>query len=374
VSAAKKVIHGLKKAALFPIKQTIKDTKKATHFIKRYWKQIVIAAAIVFTAGIATVGIAGFSAAMGAAGGGFAGFMSAAGSTMVAGAAAIGGSVGIGSGVTASTAGGAFATAPVMSGVAAGSGLTLGTGAAAQGLGLAASTYGPTASTIAANGAYLNGVGATGSLAGNGAAPYAAAANGAGAAGASATPAATSGFNALTGAGVYTGPGSTATAAAGNAASGAASDYAYQPFTDTELKNLGVQAGSDTTKRGLLDTILDSKGSGALLSAGVTGISSVMKGKAEQDYLNQTKPLSYWGVGARGASNGGGAVTSPFAGGGTLFNQVAMTNTAPGATQPNNVISFQPSTPNGNQGLMAAGWDANLGAPVDENGNPITWN
>lgn len=57
---------------------------------------------------------------------------------MVAGVASIGGTMGIGSGVTASTAGGAFAAAPAVVGAsAAGGGATLLTGAAAQGLGLA---------------------------------------------------------------------------------------------------------------------------------------------------------------------------------------------------------------------------------------------
>jgi hypothetical protein len=48
------------------------EFKTAKHFVKKYWKAILIAAAIVFTAGIATVGIAGFSSAMAAGGGGFA--------------------------------------------------------------------------------------------------------------------------------------------------------------------------------------------------------------------------------------------------------------------------------------------------------------
>lgn len=112
-----------------------KIVKKTVKFVKKHWKKILIAAAIVFTAGIATVGFAAFSGVSTVGG-----FFSAVGSTMVAGGAAIAGTVGIGSGVTATTAGGAFAGAPIMAGVQAGSGLTLINGAAAQALGLASST------------------------------------------------------------------------------------------------------------------------------------------------------------------------------------------------------------------------------------------
>lgn len=152
------------------IKKAVKSIGK---FVKKYWKQIVIAAVIVFTAGIAAVGVAGFSTASAAAGGGFAGAMSAAGSTMVAGVSAIGGTLGIGQGVTATTAGGAFATAPAIQGALAASGgtmgATLGTGAASQALGFA-----PNAARYAA-GAAAGGVGPNAALAGGaaGAAPNA---------------------------------------------------------------------------------------------------------------------------------------------------------------------------------------------------------
>jgi hypothetical protein len=158
-----------------------KLAKGLGRFVKRYWKQILIAAAIVFTAGVATVGVAGFSSAAAAAGGGVGGFLSAAGSTMVAGVASIGGTLGIGSGVTAATAGGAFAGAPALAGLSAGAGLTLGTGAAAQGLGFAAKGGAAAAGTAGKAGGITIGGGASagiGAGAGTGAAGAASAAGG----------------------------------------------------------------------------------------------------------------------------------------------------------------------------------------------------
>ena len=86
----------------------IKAFKSTVKFVKKRWKLILIVALIVFTAGIATVGVAGFTGAMTAAGGGFGGFMSAVGSTMYAGIGAIGATFGVGAGAqgTAAAAGG----------------------------------------------------------------------------------------------------------------------------------------------------------------------------------------------------------------------------------------------------------------------------
>ncbi|NID14960.1 hypothetical protein [Luteibacter yeojuensis] len=361
MSAVKKAVKGVAKFVK-------KDFKRATNFVKKYWKQILIVAAIVFTAGIATVGIAGFSSAMATAGGGFAGFMSAAGSTMVAGAAAIGGSVGIGSGVTASTAGGAFASAPVMAGVSSGAGLTLGTGAAAQSLGAAASTYAPAA--------------ASGGAAAGGAA---------GAAGGS--------FNALTGAGTYTGAGSTAANAsylanagatgslAGTTAGAAGTGGAIGAGTGTTAGAGLTTTTANAAQPGLMSKVLNSKLAVPLISSGIQGVSSYMQSKQQQeladDQWDREKPMSYWGVGARGDDNGGGAITSPFDAGATLTGQPAaapdqITGPVRGANNTNpaaqlNANSFR-TAPNGNRGLMAAGWDMDSGLPVDANGNPIYWN
>ena len=109
-----------------------KAFKKIKDFVKKYWVIIVIAAAVVFTAGVAAIGFSAF------AGGGFTGFMGAMGSTMVAGAQAIVGLVGIGSGATVGTAGsgigsGVLAGTKVGFGAAAGLGGGAGIGAGAAG-------------------------------------------------------------------------------------------------------------------------------------------------------------------------------------------------------------------------------------------------
>lgn len=341
--------------------------KGVAHFVKKYWKVIVIAAAIVFTAGIATVGVAGFSSAMAAAGGGFGGFMSAVGSTMVAGVASIGGSLGIGQGVTASTAGGAFASAPVMAGVSSGAGLTLGTGAAAQGLGLASSTYAPAAAEVS---------GAAGGAAG-----------GAGS------------FNALTGAGTYTGPGAvsadtslsgalggqvTAADVAGGAGAGAAGgavgSSAISQVPDIAYSGTQI-APAATQSPGLLGTVLNSKAAGPLIYGGMQAIQGYAQGKAMQEQYDQEKPLSYWGVGARGDANGGGAVNSIFgpsesltAPGGSPFAPAPTNGQQPlqqisqyvpdaRANLPNGV-QWMPNLPNARQGLMALGWDVKTGKPI----------
>ena len=86
------------------IKAVGKVVKGVTKFVKKHWKVIAIVALSVFTMGIATVGFAGFSGAMAAAGGGFGGFMSAVGSTMWAGVTALGGTLGLGSGASGAAA------------------------------------------------------------------------------------------------------------------------------------------------------------------------------------------------------------------------------------------------------------------------------
>jgi hypothetical protein len=219
-----------------------KAVKAVGKFVKRYWKQIVVAAAIVFTCGLATVGTAGFSAAMGSASAagasGVGAFFSAAGSTMVAGVASIGGTLGIGQGVTAATAGGAFASAPVMAGVAGGAGLTLGTGAAAQGLGMASSTYAPAAS-MSAGGGVAGGVGSGGA---------------AGAAGKGIT----------VGGGVSGGVG---TGAAGGAAAAASGGFLSSPYA------------------------------GVAIQAGMGLINGYMQARAADEEWERVKPRGFFGVG-----------------------------------------------------------------------------
>jgi hypothetical protein len=218
------------------VKRAVKGIGK---WVKKNWKYVVIAAAVFLTAGLATVGTAGFASASAAAGGGVGGFMSAAGSTMVAGVASIGGSLGIGSGVTASTAGGAFAAAPVMQGVVGGAGLTLGTGAAAQGLGMASSTYAPAAS-MSAGGGVAGGVGSGGA---------------AGAAGKTGM---------TLGGGVSGGVG---TGAAGGAAAAASGGFLSSPYA------------------------------GVAIQAGMGLINGYMQARAADEEWERVKPRGFFGVG-----------------------------------------------------------------------------
>lgn len=117
-----------------------KGVKKIGKFVKKHWKTIALVAAGVFTAGIATVGVAGFTGAMSAAGGGLTGFLSATGSTLWAGATSIAGTLGIGSGAQGTAA--AY-------GAAAGHGGTLTTGALAQSLGFTSAGISPQAQQAA---------------------------------------------------------------------------------------------------------------------------------------------------------------------------------------------------------------------------------
>lgn len=348
MSAIKKVVGGVVHA----VKGVVTG---AVGFVKKYWKPILMAAAIVFTAGIATVGVAGFSSAMAAGGGGFGGFMAAAGSTMTAGVASIGGSLGIGSGVTASTAGGAFANAGIMSGLAPGAGLTLGSGAAAQGLGLAASTVAPAQGLGLASSA----IGQSGLAAG-------------------ATGATSGGYGAggfLTAANPAPGLMGTAGASGGSVLSGAGA-----AATNGIASNVAGAATQGAAKQGVLSTILNSRAAGPLLSAGIQGLSGYAQGQQQQYLYNQTKPLSYWGVGARGQSNGGGAIASPYGPNETLTGQpgtqgTTATPTASGvpvavgynAGAAGSPYAYDPRTAftNGTPGLMSLG--NNINAPFDPN-------
>lgn len=350
--------------------------KGVAHFVKKYWKVIVIAAAIVFTCGIATVGLAGFSSAMAAAGGGFGGFMSAVGSTMVAGVASIGGTIGIGQGVTAGTAGGAFANAGIMQGVAAGSGLTLGTGAAAQGLGLAASTYAPAAT--AANAGVAGAAGAAGGAttgSGGGLLSTTSAYTGPGAISADGSLGSTLGGQ-MTAADVAGGAG-------GAGAAGAASVGTSQIAPVSDIAYSGSAPTAATQSPGLLGTILNSKAAGPLIYGGMQAIQGYAQGKAQQEYLDQNKPLGAWGVGIRGnapdaqvnsifgpsetLTNPG---ASPFApaptNGQQPLQQISQYVPDARANLPNGV-QWMPNLPNARQGLMALGWDVKTGKPIYAN-------
>lgn len=188
------------------VKGIKKVVKGVGRFVKKYWKPILAVAAVGFTAGLATVGTAGFAAAGG--GSGFVSTLGAIGKTMVAGVQAIGGSLGIGKGANLAAFGG--------TGTA-----TLGTGAAAQALGFAptgAAGAGTAANLAAGIGA--GGVGPTAALA-NVAAPSAVA------------PAVAAGLGAGTGAG-----------AAGAAGAGGAGSFLTSPLAGVLMQGgLGLMQG-----------------------------------------------------------------------------------------------------------------------------------
>jgi len=238
-----------------------KALKKIWEFVKEYWVEIVMVAAIVFTAGIATVGWAAFAEVMAAEG-----LMSAVGSTMWAGVTATAGSMSIGSGAS-----GAAATAGGVQGM--GLGAAAGWGGSGLGLGVTGGEY-------AANAAAL------------GVAPSSAAINTANAGIAQGlTAAEAEAAGAKVGAGVIKG------AAAEEAAVAAGG------------------AGMSTGKAMLLQTGLTAAGAVA---------SGYAEGKAIEERLAQNIPKAAWGVPTeeRGGRSDGvenylfeGAVMQPVGGG-----------------------------------------------------------
>lgn len=233
-----------------------KAVKKVGRFVRRHWKKIVIAAAVVFTAGIAAVGTAGFTGAMAAAGGGIKGALIATGSMLKTGVVAIGGTLGIGKGVTAGTSLAASAAAntagtAMAANAAAGVGTTLANGAAAQALGIGIPAAQQAAgSTIA---------GGTQSAAASGGAW-----NGSLMAGTPGVPASMSAPMAS---------GSALTAPMSTAAGAAAPAY-----TST-LGAAAAPAAAEAAKGGFLNSAVGS----ALVSGGLTAMSSYMAAKAQED-------------------------------------------------------------------------------------------
>lgn len=321
-----------------------KAVKGVVKFVKKYWKVIVIAAAVIFTAGIATVGVAGFSSAMAAAGGGFAGFMSAVGSTMVAGVVSIGGTFGIGSGVTASTAGGAFAAAPAVVGATASgaAGATLLNGAAAQYLGFAkAAKAGAAAFKAGAAGAKAAGATAAGAQAtGTAAAKAAAAAVKAGAtsaqaAAAGAQAATMGGTTPLAGASTTGASAALGTPAGGVTATEAATGMhlptvtaggysAGQPLVASTYGSatavpsaLGTGATAGTATAGPATGIMGQSAKGMLMSAGIQGLTSYMQAKQTQAEIDAAKAKAVWGRDTDGSggispSEAGAAAFVPY--------------------------------------------------------------
>ena len=143
-----------------------KGLKKVWKFVKDNWVQIALAAAVVFTAGVATVGFGAFaaqgfgasaaaaSATAAGATGGFTGFMSAVGSTMWAGVTGAAGSMGIGQGAAAPAFSAAAEAGMTHVGFGAAWGAGANVGGASTGWGKAGQTAAKQAVEHASTGAY----------------------------------------------------------------------------------------------------------------------------------------------------------------------------------------------------------------------------
>jgi hypothetical protein len=229
-----------------------KAVKSVGRFVKKHWKKIVIAAAVVFTAGLATVGTAGFSSAMSSGG-----FLSAAGKTMVAGVQAIGGTMGIGNGANLAAFGG--------KGTA-----TLLNGAAAQSVGIAGTNAAQTAGNIAKQKAASN--------------------------------AAAAGISTATQAGK-----STATKVIGSApkASGVTAAGTNAAGGGGTAALVGGGAGAAPSAAPAASSFWSSPAAGALLQGGASAAMALLAQKQEED--SEETPLAYFG---REARDGGGGLSA----------------------------------------------------------------
>lgn len=224
-------------------------------FIKKNWKKIVIAAAVVFTAGVAAAGLAAMKGAFATKG-----VLGGIGATMKAGAAAIG-KVVTGQGFAAARTGAqaALGVSNTAAATAAGLGNTAGIGAGLQG-GTAAATN--AAATAATNTA--------------------------------ATQALSLGSAAVqpTAAGISLAGGSTAAGAAGAGAANAAGNAVTQ--------GLVQQGTQQAVRRGAISTFMQSPAGAALVQGGIGALSASMQSRAAQE----EQPLAYWGRDARSGTGG----------------------------------------------------------------------
>ena len=238
-----------------------KAVKKIGRFVKKHAKKILIAAAVVFTAGIASIGAAGFGAAATAAGGGISGTLVAIGSTLKAGVVAIGGALGIGKGAAAAS------TAA---------------GTAAGGAGSAVGAMGSVGASLAGAAAPAAGINAGAYLAGS-AIPTLGAVTAVGTA-----PAAAAGLGAL---------GSTAVAAGTSAAASAMTAkpsvsqvdvpaqerLAYQPPSLNAPPTAPEQSLLGKVGTGVSNFLKRDGVSSALVSGGLNAMSSYMAAKAQEE-------------------------------------------------------------------------------------------
>ena len=248
-----------------------KAVKSVGRFVRRHWKKLVVAAAVVFTAGVATVGLTGSGGFLSVAG--TKGVLAAAGGALKAGVAAIGGTLGIGSGVTATTAGGMWAGSSAVGGALASgaSGATLLNGAAAQALGI-----GKAAAAAKSAGSALSTAGTST------AAPLG------------------SGITSAYGSGMSTAAGTTAPAgfsapmrdAAGLQAQAQASVFGTNPLTSTSAFNAAMNNTNNTTTTNTTNIPTETTKAGgfmnsavgsALVSGGLNAIGSYMAAQRAED-------------------------------------------------------------------------------------------
>ena len=242
-----------------------KAVKKIGKLVKKIWKPVLIASAVVFTAGLAAAGTGAFAATVGSKG-----LLVAVGSTLKTGVIAIGGTLGIGKGVVAGSSALAGNSAAILANSAAGVGTTLANGAAAQALGfgkLAAGASQASGSTIA------GGVG-----------------------GATTQPLG-SGITSAYGTGMSTAAGAPTSFAAANGVTGAAAPFAgaqqaaaanvlgTSPMTSVSAWGSGtagalVPATETATKAG---GFMNSAVGSALVSGGLNAVSSYMAAKGAED-------------------------------------------------------------------------------------------
>jgi hypothetical protein len=108
---------------------------------------------------------------------------------------------------------------------------------------------------------------------------------------------------------------------------------------------------STSSSPGIFSTIMNSRATGPLLTAGMQGLSGYAQAAAQRSALAQTKPLSYWGAGARGV--GGTTLTSPYAPGDTLTSNspvnpataVQQNVQAPSPFNPSQAVTTAPVAP-----------------------------
>ncbi len=236
-----------------------KGLGKIWKFVKKYWVQILMVAAIVFTAGIATIGIAGFQAAIAANG-----LMSAVGSTMWAGVTATAGSMGIGAGASGSAA--AAATAAGGVGTGAGLGAAMGAGG---GFGLGAAGSNLAAATGAEAAAGMVGTAPIVGSAGTGIGV-----------GETAT---------------FAMPGVVEGGVAGAAELGVAEAAIVAGAEGAGAANIAADLGAVAAKEGGM-TLAKAQLWGSVLTVGGSAISGIAQGKALQDQLDAMKPKAAWGV------------------------------------------------------------------------------